>query len=256
MKRFIQVLSTATAVLFSAQVLSNDASLKGKAERLVQLRLAVDELEAGLSDLRSGVSTERRALETQKADLNVLIGQEKARRQSLVQLENEQKRTEAERGAQLQAFLDPGEAAARLLKEYIEQSIPFQKSERIAAVDDIVLDLKAGNMDAVTALSRLWQIVEDELAMVSEVRMGRQVIVVNGTQCLAETARIGMSVMYFRVDESKVGLAVKTSDKNDDFRVVESEPGRAAINTLFNAIKKQVYQGEFEILLPKRESDR
>ena len=62
-----------------------------------------------------------------------------------------------------------------------------------------------------------------------------------------------MSVMYFRVDENKVGLVVNTADRTGEFKTVESESDKAAINALFDAMKKQVYQGEFEILLPQRQ---
>lgn len=241
-------------LLFLKPALSGDADLSTKAERLVRLRLEVDDLEKKLTDLRAGQSAEKYALETQKADLSILIGQEKARRHTLVQLENEQKRLQADMDAQLTAFVGPAEAAANLLKTHIDASIPFRKKERLAAVDDIVLDLKAGNLDAITAVSRLWQVVEDELTMVSEVRTGKQIILLDKESCLADVVRLGMSVMYFKVDQENVGLAVKTGERTYEFRRIEGKEAKAAVNALFDAMKKQIHQGEFDLLLPKRQA--
>ncbi|PKM09840.1 MAG: hypothetical protein CVV15_07675, partial [Gammaproteobacteria bacterium HGW-Gammaproteobacteria-5] len=65
---------------------------------------------------------------------------------------------------------------------------------------------------------------------------------------LAEVAKIGSMALYFRTQDGRVGLAQLSAD-GWQFVPVSKRDDIARINTLYDALKKQIRQGWFELPL-------
>ena len=221
------------------------------AETVVNLRFEADEKEKALEALRSRISSERYALEAQVADLEILLEKERVRKRTLKRLAKRQNEARAHQQAETARFEAPARTAAATLRAHIEASLPFNRSARLEAVDHIVTDLDGGKTDAATGLSRLWRIVEDEVKLLSEVGVHRQAVTVNGEQRLADVARVGMALLYFRVSDDSVGKAVRAAEGSYSFEETTGEEEVGAIKRFFEALEKQIRHGTFALPLPE-----
>ena len=96
------------------------------------------------------------------------------------------------------------------------------------------------------AAAQTWQFVEDELRLTRESAMDRQVVPFEGSEHLAEVARIGMIAMYFRTGEGQVGRAV-LRDGQWAFEAFASAADIERVDNVFDALTKQIRQGWFEL---------
>ncbi len=230
------------------------ATESSKSKALVELRLRVDEKEQQLEDLRSRITQEKYALQSQIADLKVLLGKERVRRQTLSTMASEQRDRTEQRRLETARFRVPALQAAKVLAEQIKRSLPFKRDKRLGAVNDIIADLEQQRIDATTALSRMWRVVEDELQLTEEVGLHQQVISLNDQTVLADVIHIGMSALYFRVNGTTFGQAVKTKNGDFIFTARQDSAFTAAMKTLFEAMEKQIRQGTFDLRLPPVEN--
>jgi DNA-binding helix-hairpin-helix protein with protein kinase domain len=190
-----------TAVVAAMFAIPTTAEPSSKSEKLVALRFEVDEKAQRLESVRSRIASEKAALESQVADLEILLGKERIRKSTLLQIERDQQRAREKQTSEAARYLEPSLFAAKTIRAQIEDSLPFKQAERLAVVDEIVADLKGNKVDAATALTRLWRIVEDELKLTSEVGLHRQPVTLNGETMLADVVRIGMSALYFKISK-------------------------------------------------------
>ncbi len=239
-------------IVGSALALPTMAGPPSKGEKLVALRFEVDEKEKRLEAMRSRVSAEKAALEAQVADLHILVGKERVRKSTLAKMERAQREAREKRTSQTARYREPALGAAKVLRSLINDSLPFKKQARLKEVDVIVADLEGDKVDAATAITRLWRLIEDELKLVSEVGLHRQPILLNGEKMLADVVRIGMSVLYFRVDEKRLGRAIRTPKGGFIYEETKKEDEKRALNALFEAMEKQIRKGAFELPLPER----
>jgi hypothetical protein len=249
-------LLTVTAVVASGLATPTTAEPLSKSEKLVALRFEVDEKAQRLEEVRSRIASEKAALESQVADLEILLGKERVRKSTLLQMEKTQQRAREKQTSEAARFLEPALFAAKTIRARIETSLPFKQAERLAAVDEIVADLEGDKVDAATALTRLWRIVEDELKLVSEVGLHRQPVTLNGETMLADVVRIGMSALYFKIDDNRMGRVIRVKEGSYVFGETQAEEEKRAIGTLFEAMEKQIRKGTFEILVPGRTDER
>ena len=217
--------------------------------RLDTLRLEVDELEARLEKIRSEARAGRLSLQTQKGDLEVLLRKEQVRRETLKRLRARQIAERRKVESWTTRLLEPAREAATRLRKLVLNTLPFHREERLAAVDEINAGLEGPRPDPVIAISRLWQLVEDELKLTAESGLHRQVIELQGERLLVEVARLGMAVLYFKTEDGRVGWAVPRSD-DYVFEVLNQSDQVEAVLVLFDALRKQIRKGYFELPLP------
>jgi len=224
------------------------AEAPGLGRKLARLRAEVDALEVRLERVRSRARTERQSLETQQGDLEVLLRKEQVRRETLNRLRARQvaERRKAEaRTAELHA---PARDAAGRLERHVRSTLPFHRAERLAAVQEIADGLERAGCDPANALSRLWQLVEDELKLTAEAGLHRQVVELGGERVLAEVARLGMAMLYFRTEDGQYGWAVPR-DGDWVFETLVDPHRVEAVELLFEALRKQIRKGYFELPL-------
>ena len=219
------------------------------ATRLARLRAEVDELQERLDRARSAAGSERRSLQTQKADLEVLLNKEQLRQNTLKRMRARQldeKRRAESRSALL---VEPALAAAQRLRRLVEQTLPFRREQRHQAVDEIIESLRGPAADPAIAISRLWQLLEDEIRLTAESGLHRQVIVLDGRRLLVEVVHLGMGALYFRTQDGRFGWADAGGGKGYTFRLFSDEQRIAAVEALFDALRKQIRRGAFELPL-------
>lgn len=220
-------------------------------KKLAKLRAEVDDLESQLDKVRSAARTERTSLETQKGDLEVLLRKEQVRQETLRRLRAKQVSEQQKAESWSARLMQPAIDAAMKLRELILQTLPFKRKERLAAIDEIISSLKGPRPDPVVALSRLWQLLEDELKLTAESGLHRQVIDLQGAHLLVEVARLGMGVLYFRTEDGRFGWAVRSDGGEYTFEVFSDKQRIEATETLFDALRKQIRKGYFPLPLPR-----
>lgn len=217
--------------------------------RLARLRTEVDELEARLERIRSEARAGQLSLQTQKGDLEVLLRKEQVRGETLKRLRARQITERRKAESWTTRLLEPARKAATRLRKLVINTLPFHREERLAALGEIGAGLEGHRPDPVIAVSRLWQLVEDELKLTAESGMHRQVIELQGQRLLVEVARLGMAVLYFKTEDGRVGWAVPIGD-DYVFEVINQPDRVEAVMVLFDALRKQIRKGHFELPLP------
>ncbi len=216
-----------------------------RATRLAELRARVE-------TLRADVARERTDLDNRLADLDV--------RKREIELEADRERLALERlqltvqGAREEA----GDADGRFdglkpvvlegistLRARIEAGLPYRLTERLASLDQLETQVASDELSPDRGASRLWQLIEDELALSKENALDRQVIPLDGDERLVDVARLGMVAMYWRADGEN-GWAERT-DGGFVWKRSTDRTQRAQIAALFEALERRIRTGFFEL---------
>ncbi len=224
----------------------NADSLAVLAEELIRLRTEVEtknaEVESRKQELRSRLKT----LAMQKAEIEAAIQKETLRiKQAQVALSRKQAEASKESFDQ-QKLIPVIEKAITGAVAVVEKGVPFKRKERLAELNDLKTQVATGAVSPFTAIARLWSFYEDEYRMTKENGIFRQSIVVNGEEKLADIARLGTVMMYFRLPDSTVGSVVRHGDQWE-YRIEEDKKQRERVVLLFDALKKQIRTGYFEL---------
>ena len=137
---------------------------------------------------------------------------------------------------------------AAAIKQGIETGIPFKYQERASVIDDITRDLEGRKITSQHAINRLWAFLEDEMRLARENAIYSQTIELEGEQVLVDVAKLGTVLMYFKTRDDRYGHAVQQQGQWQ-FKLFEQEAEQQAVAQLFDALKKQIRQGYFELPL-------
>ena len=243
---------TQSAVLLMGLLVGDSAG-----EQLAHLRAEVDALEGRLAEARASALTQRQALETQRADLEVLLQQEAVRVETLEEMIRGKERAQLEASTRRRAWLDPARRMAADLRAYVAGSLPFSHLARRDAVQEAVAGLDASDVDTsdvdtVARMASLWRLLEDELRLTKEVGLHEQVVVIDGQRVLAEVVHVGMAALYFYTEDGRCGWATRDGDRVV-FAPFTTAPQRDAVEALFDALHRQMRRGRFVLPLPAAE---
>ncbi|HEY6557537.1 MAG TPA: DUF3450 family protein [Polyangiaceae bacterium] len=216
------------------------------ARRLAGLRGEVEKLSAELSRKDTDLRDQLRGLARQKAELKLDLQKEQARLQK-TQLAISQKKTLIESEKQGDHALRPVfENALVSLRAYVKGGLPFRTAERIAEIDKIEEQYKAGLLTPPRALSRLWTFMEDEFRLTRETGMYRQAIKLDGKEELSDVVRVGTVMLFFKTSDDVVGYATR-GGSGWEYRKLEEPADKRLVVTLFDSLKKQIRVGLFEL---------
>ncbi len=132
------------------------------------------------------------------------------------------------------------------LKDEIKKGIPFKVEERLASVTKIEKDLQNNSITQEKALSLLWSSYDDVIRLSKEIGEFTQEITVDGKVKKAKIAKIGTVMMYFATPDEKVGYVTKVMGKYK-YKVATEKKEKQEIVTLFDALKKQIRTGYFNL---------
>jgi hypothetical protein len=216
------------------------------ARRLAEMRAQVEELSEQLSQIKTDSRNELQALARQKSDLKVELDREQVRlsklRESLATKRQKIEQTAGE-GKDLEPVF---RAALAGFRQYIGQSLPFRRPERLGELAKIEDQQKSGLLTYPRALARLWSFAEDELRMTHENAAFQQTIELDGEEQLAEVVRVGMVMLYFQTRDGTVGYTHRTPQGWKYVRA-EDSADRKQIRELFNSFQKQIRVGFFRL---------
>lgn len=218
------------------------------AEGLVRLRGEVEQLNTELELLREEQRTTLASLNAQKAELSG-----STERQQLALLEARQK-LEAQQAATASAGVT-GDAltpvlldATAALEAQIKTGLPFKVEERLAELASFRTQIENGSLPPQRGVNRLWAFYEDEFRLTRENGLHTQTIALGNERVLADVAKLGNMLMYFRTQDGRLGQA-RSGAQGWQFVEVTDEVPRAQIATLFESLGKQIRQGYFELPL-------
>ncbi len=218
------------------------------AQGLVTLRAEVEQLNSELELAREEARTTLAGLSAQRAELQAQVD-----RQNLAAREQQERLAQARErladagveGAELKPVLL---AAVDAIDGHIRATLPFKQDERRAALAELRARIDGDTVPPHRAANQIWAFVEDELRLTRENGIFSQTIDLDGERVLADVAKVGNMLLYFRSSDGRVGRLVQTGE---GWRYVEvgNSVDRTRIANLFDAYRKQIRQGWFELPL-------
>ena len=222
------------------------ANSDNMAESLMKLRAEVEQLDSSIADEKDAFKGSMKSLRLQKNDLESLIAREDLRIKQL-SAEMAKVKKEVQEAGKNSVGMKPLvlDALARL-QSRIQMQIPFKTSERIADVARIQEQLEKDEITAQKALALAWNSYGDAIRMSKENGIFKQTIELNGQDRLAEVARIGTMMMYFKTPNDEMGYVVKEK-QGWKYQQVLNKKEMDQISTIFDAFKKQIRTGYFTL---------
>ena len=243
------------ATLAGASVFTTSVTVKAadENERISRLTQQLIELRGSVNDLASQLDLNHeshkqtiRSLMTQKSQAESSVRQEKlsldkldeSLEQQKLEIQNLSSGTEEIKVA----VLDGGNKLIRR----IESGIPFKIAERKSAVEDLMQRVRSSVVSPNRAANELWALYEDEIRLTSENGIYRQTLSIDDNEVLADIARIGSMMMFFKLDDQRYGF-FKKNGAGWSAQMAANDQASKQIADLFDALQKQIRSGNFTL---------
>jgi DNA repair exonuclease SbcCD ATPase subunit len=241
-----------SAVAFPLLVFPQESqeALRNLAERISEKRARVESLSDEVQQTKTQYNEQLRSLETQITDVETQMNRQELQLDQLEQ-DLQEARQRVEQSDELSEEIRPlvSQVLTRL-KQYTRQGLPFQVSERVSAIEELEQTLADGNVPASTVLTRTWNMLDSEFRMTEESGIFRQRITVNGERQLAEVARLGTVLLYFRTFNDQYGYAVPQGEGEWSYELAQGREETTRISALFDALDRNLREGYFPIPNP------
>ena len=236
----------AAVLLFSACSAYAQDATEALATRLIQMRGQVDELQSELNLKREEHKNRMTYLTAQLTEMEANRDREALRVQQLENELEQMREQVASGGATSEALAPIVTMNLYALREQVQSGFPFKVGERLAALDEIEIQLNSGVITAHRAFNRLWAFVEDEIRITRENAIYSQSIALEGQNMLVDVAKLGNAMMYFRTRDLQYGRAV-ASPEGWRFELFDSVADQEMVARLFDSLRKQIRQGYFQL---------
>ena len=237
-------LSIALSLLLSCSSVS--ANSQNLAESLMKLRADVERLDSAIVSEKETYSASIRSLLRQKDDLSSVVAREElAIKQTRQELDKVRKEiTEASKNSEglKPLILD----AIATLESNIKSSIPFKTKARLADLAKIKEQIQTDLVTPQKGLALVWNSYTDAMRMTKENGLFKQTISLDGEDRLAEIARIGTMMLFFKTPDDKVGY-VEKNNGTYSYRQAQTKQSQEQILALFDAFRKQIRTGYFTL---------
>ena len=242
---FISQLAIVVFPLVNTAVVHADSS-KRFAEELIKLREEVEELSVELERKKVSHQTRLRSLESQRAELQVELQREEVKIRKLEKRLARQRELTRQAGIGAQELKPVIFHALDDLESFIQEALPFKRQERLAEVAELKVQVQTDVLAPHKAMNRLWSLYEDEIRLASENGLYRQAIQLNGKEQLADIARLGMVMMYFRTGDGEYGR-VKNTNGQWQYEILPTHAAQDRVEILFDSLNKQIRMGYFTL---------
>ena len=237
-------MSLVTALVYGSTLFATPSD--NMAESLIKLRAEVEMLDSQLQDKKEEFKGSMRSLVAQKNSLEATISREDLKiKQIEAELAKVQKQIkEASKNSEglKPLVLD----ALAQIEQTIKRSIPFKTSDRLRDVENIRSQLNSDLVTPQKALALTWNIYSDAIRMSRENGLFKQTITLDGEDRLAEVARLGTVMMFFKTPADEVGYVIKDA-KGYSYQKELNKESQEQIFALFDAFKKQIRTGYFTL---------
>jgi hypothetical protein len=238
------------ALLAVLALASQDAVTQDPTEaltsRLIRMRGEVDQLQNELNLKRDEHKNRMTYLTAQQTEMEASRDREALRVRQLEQDLEQMKEQLAAAGATSEVLAPAVLRYLAELRTAVRLGFPFKVGERLAELDEVETQLNSGVITAHRAFNRLWAFVEDELRITRENAIYTQSISLHGENVLVDVAKLGSAMMYFRTRDLQYGRAVESAD-GWRFELLEAAADRERVARLFDALRKQIRQGYFQL---------
>ena len=241
------IAAACTLLLVTAPLSAQSTSSPGAlAESLIKLRSEVEQLNNEVELSRQEARTQMAALSAQKAELQASVNRAELNIRKLRE-DLAKKQTEAEAAGVAGDVLKPVLLAALdALRQRIAGGLPFKQTERLAELDDLKRQIDGGTLATPRAANRLWAFYEDEFRITRENGIYSQTIPLDGADVLADVAKVGSMMLFFRLSDGRVGVA-RPSGASWRFETLTDPADQKRVLAYFDALGKQIRQGWFEL---------
>ena len=222
------------------------ANSDNMAESLMNLRAEVEQLDSAIADEKDAYKGSMKSLRMQKNDLESIVAREELRIKQLQVEMSKVKKEVKEAGRNSVGLKSLVLEALVLLEKNIQMQIPFKTEDRIADIHRIQKQVENDEITAQKGLALAWNSYGDAIRMSKENGVFKQTINLNGQDRLAEVARVGTMMMFFKTPNDEMGYVAKAGD-NWHYIEVISKSDKTEIAALFDAFKKQIRTGYFTL---------
>jgi len=225
---------------------SLSASSQNLAESLMKLRADVERLDSAIVEEKTTYNSSLRSLMRQKDDLSAVVAREdlqiKQTQQDLDKIRKEISEASKNSEGLKPLLLEALDA----LSQNIQESIPFKTDARLADVAKIKDQIQQDLVSPQKGLALTWNAYTDSMRMTKENGLFKQTITLNGEDRLAEIARVGTMMLFFKTPDEEVGYALKSASAYS-YTKVQDKAQKEQILALFDAFKKQIRTGYFTL---------
>lgn len=222
---------------------SNDEDM---VKSIMKLRADVEALYTKIDENKVAYKAQMKSLALQNADNDAQINR-KATSIKLADLELQKIKVKIENTSTNNLELKPLiKELAKNLDTSITDGIPFKIQERKASLAKIKKDLEENLITEERALALLWASYDDNIRLTKEIGLFKQNININSKDVLAEVAKIGSVLLYFKTPNKEVGY-IKKDGSTYQSVVVNHKEEIKNINQLFDALTKQIRTGFFTL---------
>lgn len=212
----------------------------------MKLRAEVEQLDSSIADEKDTFKGSMKSLRMQKNDLEAMIAREDLRIKQL-SAEMAKVKDEVKEAGKNSVGLKPLVLdALAMLENDIRTQIPFKTADRIADIQRLQKQVENDEITAQKGLALTWNTYGDAIRMTKENGLFKQTITLNGEDRLAEVARIGTMMMYFKTPNDEMGYVVKEGE-NWSYKEVITKEQRDQVASIFDAFKKQIRTGYFTL---------
>lgn len=244
---FLSSLTIASFLAGAVALAQDDGSaIGGLAERLIGLRGEVESLQGELEAQRQNHRNRMASLAQRRASLEGEVKNKQLQLRQLSRAIEDQKQAMKARNEQAESVAPLVGQIGELLRAFVQKAIPFQTSDRLAGIDELVGKVESGDISAPRALNRMWGLFEDEFRIAKENGLFTQEIVLDGKAQLAEVVRLGGVMMFYKSSaDDSFGYVVRDGNKWRYQAATGQDVER--IDNLFKSFEKQLRTGFFEI---------
>lgn len=255
-EKWLLIAAAAAALVIGTDATASDG-ISHLAARLATLRGEVEALSGELEAQKEEHRGELRSFSEQKAELEIQLRREGLRLEQLTQARKRQRDSLGDVDELSKRLTPVALASIGDLEATVREGLPFRTEERLAELDKLQRQTADGLLRGQDAIHRVWAFNEDELRLARESGLYRQTIELDGEEILADVARIGMVALYFHTPDGRYGKAVRTA-AGWNYQVLTSNDDRTQVAELFDAFKKQIRVGYFQLpdAFPAQEGER
>ena len=241
------LLPAAIALALSSSIAGaadDQQSLNNLTRELIALRGEVNDLADQIELNNEAHKQTVRSLMMQKSGVESSLRQEQLSLKKLQEQFDAQTAEISEKSAGTSGVKDILQTNGERLKAQIASGLPFRTTERIAAADDLLGRVRTDAVSPYRGANELWSLFEDELRLTRENGLFSQTVAVDGEDVLADIARVGMMMMYFRLDGERYGYFKREGETWQTVMIADEQASRQ-VGNLFDAFSKQIRSGSF-----------
>jgi len=241
----MKIILNLMVLLFSTHLVAS-TSVENMAHSLMKLRAEVVSLDSQIEDEKDEFKASMKSLIMEKNELDTSIAREELSQKRLTkdlakikkQITDQSKNSEGLKPIVLHAITK--------IEERIKSAIPFKVNDRLSDIKRISEQLEGALITPQKALVLVWNSYSDMIRMSKENAVFKQTILIDGKEVLAQVARVGSVMMYFKTPDDRVGYVTNDGGSYTYLESVEKEQ-KEQILTLFDAFKKQIRSGYFTL---------